>query len=578
MHIKSLIILLLLTGLLTGPVFGQRKDKKKKKVSDTELSEQTRASQADLFIKAVRERELGNFEKALDLYRQALELNPNDPASHYEYGRLLMALGRNDEAILSAKKAMDLDPDNKWYKVLYANLSKATGNYDEYVRIYEELTTRYPNDLNFLNELAFAYYFVGQYQKAVEIYDRIETMVGVNEMLSSQKVQIYDRMGQKDKAVGEYERLIQSAPDEPRYYALLAEYCAKNNMSDKAIWAYEKIVELDPNDPYVHISLADFYKKKGDQQRSFEELKIGLANPSLELKTKINLLFAYYSGNLTDEQKKQALELSEILKKVHPDDPMADSFYASMLYENGDYESSRTILRKILETNTGNYGIWEQLLFCDMYLEDYQSLATDSEDAIDLFPSYPLPYFFAGIGNFQLKDYVKAQAYLESGKDFVVNNNPLLEQFYSSLGDTYNELEKYEASYKAYDNALKINPDNTIVLNNYAYYLSLRNEQLDKAEKMGKRAVEKDPYNHNNLDTYAWVLYKMKRYDEALDWIRKALDNGGEKSGVVLEHYGDILYRLGRKEEAFEYWDKAKTMKEHSDFLDKKIIDKTLYE
>ncbi|MEJ2593552.1 MAG: tetratricopeptide repeat protein, partial [bacterium] len=541
-------------------------------------SEQTRLSEADLFIKAVKERELGNLEKALDLFRQALDLNPNDAASQYEYGRILMALGRNDEAILSAKKAIELDPDNKWYKVLYANLSKATGAYEEYVRVYEELTTRYPNDLNFLNELAFAYYFVGRYQQAVETYDRIETMVGVNEMLSSQKVQLYDRMGQKEKAVGEYERLIQTAPDEPRYYALLAEYCAKNNMSDKAIWAYEKIVELDPNDPYVHISLADFYKKKGDQQRSFEELKIGLSNPALDLKTKINLLFAYYSGELTDEQKKQALELSEILKKVHPDDPMADSFYASMLYENGDYEASRTILRKILETNTGNYGIWEQLLFCDMYLEDYPSLATDAEDAIDLFPSYPLPYFFAGIGNFQLKDFVKAQAYLESGKDFVVNNNPLLEQFYSSLGDTYNELEKYEASYQAYDNALMINPDNTIVLNNYAYYLSLRNQQLEKAEKMGKKAVEKDPYNHNNLDTYAWVLYKMQRYDEALDWIQKAMNNGGDQSGVVLEHYGDILYRLNRKEEAYEYWKKAKTMKEHSDLLDKKINDKNLYE
>ena len=337
-------------------------------------------------------------------------------------------------------------------------------------------------------------------------------------------------------------------------------------------------MEINPEDPYVHISLADFYKKKGDQERSFEELKLGLANPALELKTKINLLFAYYSGELNEAQKKQALELSEILKQVHPDDPMADSFYASMLYENEDYEGSRKILRNILKTHTGNYGIWEQLLFCNMYLEDYLSLAADAEECIDYFPSYPLPYFFAGIGNFQLKDFVKAQAYLESGKDFVVNNNALLEQFYSSLGDTYNELKKYEASYKAYDNVLKINPENTIVLNNYAYYLSLRGEQLEKAEKMSKKSVDKDPYNHNNLDTYAWVLYKLKRYDDALEWINKAYNNGGDQSGVVLEHYGDILYRLDRKEEAFEYWNKARNMKDFSDLLDKKIKDKTLYE
>jgi tetratricopeptide (TPR) repeat protein len=205
-------------------------------------------------------------------------------------------------------------------------------------------------------------------------------------------------------------------------------------------------------------------------------------------------------------------------------------------------------------------------------------LASDSEEAIDLFPNYPLPYFFAGIGNFQLKDFVKARAYLESGKDYVVGNDPLLEQFYSSLGDTYNELKMYEASYEAYDNALKINPENSIVLNNYSYYLSLRAEKLDKAETMSRKSVDLDPYNHNNLDTHAWVLYQLEKYDDALEWIEKAYRNGGDSSGVVLEHYGDILYKLGKKDEAFDYWNKAKEQQDYSEFLDKKIKDKKLYE
>jgi tetratricopeptide (TPR) repeat protein len=462
--------------------------------------------------------------------------------------------------------------------VLYANLAKSNNNYEEYVKIYADLVEEYPRDLNFLNQLAFAYFFTGDYQKAVDVYQQIEEMVGVNEALTTQKVQLYNQLGQNDKAVQEYERLIEISPGEPRYYALLAEYCLKNGMEDKAVWAYEKIVEINPDDPYVHISLADFYKKKGEEDKSFEELKLGLANPSLDLKTKINLLFAYYSGELSEKQKKQALELSEILRKTHADDPMSETFYASMLYENKDYEGSRTILREILIDEKGNYGLWEQLLFCDLYLEDYASLSRESEEAIDLFPNYPLPYFFAGIGNFQLKDFVKARAYLESGKEFVINNNPLLEQFYSSLGDTYNELEMYEASYEAYDHVLKLNPDNTVVLNNYSYYLSLRSEKLEEAEKMARKSVDMDPYNHNNLDTYAWVLYKLEKYDDALEWIEKAYRNGGDSSGVVLEHYGDILYKLGKEEDAIEYWLQAKNQSDYSDLLDKKIKDKKLYE
>lgn len=543
-----------------------------------ELTEKQHYQESDIFVKAVGQRELGNLQNALDLIDKALAINPEDPAALYEKARLLMALGRNDEALAAAKSATEYNTENKWYKALYGNIAKADGKYPEYVAVYETLVKEYPSDLNFLNELAYAYYFTGKYQKAIDVYNKIEDQVGVNESLTTQKVQLYDNLGKKDEAVAEYEKLIKLYPDETRYYALLAEYCAKNKLNDKAEWAYNKIVEINPEDPYVHISLADFYKKEGKSEEAFEELKIGLANPKLDLKTKVNLLINFYSGKLTDEQRKQALELSEILKKTHPDEALAETFYASMLYENKEYEKSRTLFKEILKENNSNYGLWEQMLFCSLYLEDYKTLAKDSEDAVDLFPTYPLPYFFAGVANFQLKDYVKAKAFLESGKEFVVNNDALLEQFYSSLGDTYNELENYDASYAAYDKALSINPDNAVVLNNYAYYLSLRSVKLDKAAEMAKKAVELDPYNENNLDTYAWVLYKQGKYEKALEWIKKAFNNGGDASGVVLEHYGDIYYKLNKPDEAMKYWKMAREKKEYSNLLDKKIKDKTLYE
>ena len=542
------------------------------------LTEKERYNETDIFTKALREKELGNTTHALNLLNKALAINDKDPAALYEKAGILMALGRRDEALIPAREAMMLDPDNKWYKVMYANSAKANEKYKEYIAIYEKLVEQYPFDLTFLNELAFAYNYTGDYKKSVKVYDKIEDATGISEPLTNLKVQLYDKIGEKDKAVKEYERLIEINPNEPRFYALLAEYCSRNNMNDKAVWAYEKIVDLNPGDPYVHISLADFYKKNGDVQKSFEELKIGLSNPDLELNTKINLLINYYAGELNEEQKAQALELSQILKKTHPDDVLAETFYASMLYENAEYKEARVILKRILSESVKNYAIWEQLLFCDLYLEDYDKLLLDSEETIDYFPNYPLPYLFAGLSSFQLKDFVKAKAYLESGKDFVVNNNTLLEQFYTSLGDTYNELGEHDASYSAYEKVLAMSPNNPLVLNNYAYYLSLRSEKLDKAEKMARSAVDLDPYNQNNLDTYAWVLYQLDKFNEALEWIKKAYDNGGESSGVVVEHYGDILYKLNRKEEALEFWKQALTKDDYSDLLNKKINDKKLYE
>ena len=554
---------------------GQKKHKHKKK---TELTEQNRYKESDLFTKAVLKKESGNLDEALTLLDKALAINPEDPAALYEKSRILMAKGRNDEALPLARKAMELDPENKWYKVLFANAAKANENYAEYISVYEDLVRKYPTDLNFLMELAYGYNYIGKYEKSIEVYDKIEENTGINEPLTKQKVVLYDKIGEKEKAAAEYKRLIDLNPNEPRYYALYAEYCSQNNWNDKAIWAYEQIVKLNPEDPYVHISLADFYRKNGDEEKSFEELKKGLSNPELELNTKINLLITYYSNNLTEEQKKQALELSQILKDTHPDDPMADAFYASMLYENGSYKEARDILKKIINEQKQNYALWEQMLFCDLYLEDYAGLLADSEEAIDYFPNYPLPYFFAGISSFQLKDYVKAKAYLESGKDYVVNNKTLSEQFYSTLGDTYNELHEYDKSYEAYDKALELNPENNVVLNNYAYYLSLQSKNLNKAAEMAAKAVKLDPYNQNNLDTYAWVLYKQKKYEKALEWEIKAYNNGGESSGVVLEHYGDILYRLDRRKEALDFWKRALEKEDHSDLLEKKITDKKLYE
>ncbi len=568
------ITYIILFSLLMTACSGPKETAKGKET----VTERDRYKETEFFSEALLKKELGELDQALALLNEALAVSPEDPAALYEKARILQAKGRSDEALIPACEAVKLDPENKWYKVLYADIAKSNEQYKEYISVYENLVEKYPTDLSFLHELAYGYNYIGEYKKSIEMYDKIEEAAGMSEPLTKQKVLLYDKIGEQEKAAEEYKRLIELNPSEPRYYALYAEYCSRNNWNDKAIWAYEKIEELNPDDPYVHISLADFYKKNGDEEKSFEELKIGLSNPELDLNTKINLLITYYSGELNDTQKEQALELSRILKKTHPDNPLADTFFATMLYENGAYKEARDIFKRILNENVQNYAIWEQLLFCDLYLEDNTGLLADAEDAIDFFPNYPLPYFFAGISSFQLKDYVKAKAYLESGLDYVVNNNALREQFYSTLGDTYNELGDYEQSYTSYEKVLEMNPENKVVLNNYAYYLSLHSENLEKAERMAKKAVELDPYNQNNLDTYAWVLYKLEKYEEALEWIEKAYNNGGDSSGVVTEHYGDILYRLGRTDEAAEFWEKALTKKDHSDLLKKKVNDKKLYE
>ncbi len=557
---------------------GTHHHKSKKQLKELKLTEQKNYREADLFARAITYKETGRLKQADSLLAMVLKINPRDAAANYEKAGLLATYGKNKEALVLAKKAVEQDSLNKWYQVLYADLSKANGDYKNYLNTYKKLCKKEPGNLRFQNELAFAYYFTGDYKHAVRTYRTVEMLMGINPQLTKQIADLYLRINEKDSALIQYEQLVKYNPENARAYAMLAEFASKNKLPKTAEWAYRQIIRLNPKDPYVHISLADFYRKNGNPAKSFEELKKGFANPALGTKTKVNLLLTYYSGQLTDDQKAQALELAGVIKSAHPDDSLAESFYASMLYENKKYKEARPLFRKILITNRNNYSFWEQLLFCDYYLNDEKTLKTDASQAIILFPQKPIPYLLGGIASFQLKDYKSAKTFLEKSRKLATGNNALLENINSTLGDTYHELKENSAAYKAYDEVLRLNSENTIVLNNYAYYLALDGVHLNKAASLAKKAVDLDPYNQNNLDTYAWVLYKQKKYNQALKWEQKALDNGGKTSGVVVEHYGDILYRLGKHKEALTQWKKAAGLKDHSSLLKKKIKTGKLYE
>ncbi|MBN2614281.1 MAG: tetratricopeptide repeat protein [Bacteroidales bacterium] len=573
---------LLINGLLAGVFFAGLAScqtmKQSGRTQHSGLTQEQQYKEADLFAKAVTLKETGRFQAADSLMKQVLKINPDDPAANFEEGKLQTVLGNTKEALVYAGKAVELDSTNIWYRVTFANLSKANGKYQDYVNTYKFLVKQRPNSERFAQELANAYNYVGNYKSAVQAYVNLQSLIGMNELLSQKIASLYVRLGEKDKALLEYEKLIKANPDDQRSYELLAQFASQNGFLKKAEWAYHKIIEISPNDPYVHISLADFYKKQGKDELSFEELKKGFANPKLDVNTEINLLAAYYSGNLTPEQSKQALELSEIIKKVHPDEPLSKAFYASMLFQNKKYKEALPLLIAATKATPDNYALWEQTLFTYMNLQEYKRLKTWSVEAINKFPDHPVPYLMAGIATFQMKEYKSTLNYLNQGKDLVSGNSALLEQFYSTLGDTYHELKMMKKSYASYDQALELNPDNSYVLNNYAYYLAEDKQNLDKAATMAAKAVKMDPYNENNLDTYAWVLYRQKKYDQALEWEKKAVANGGDTSGVVLEHYGDILYQQGKHKEALVWWKKAKKYKDYSKFLDRKIKTGKLYE
>ncbi len=568
------LLIIILFGF-SGEVFSQQTQVKQvSKPSIIDLKKN-----ASLFVEANKEKNAGNMGVAELLYLECIKLDPMDAASMYELASIYMVGNKLEKAKNLATKATEIDPNNSWYKLLLANIYKRSESYTESIGVLEELVKQNPNNLEFIEELAYNYILIGENKKAIKALNIIEDKIGISEQLTIQKQKLFTNLNQIDSAIFEIEKLIKEFPLEVRYYALLAELCLQNNFDEKAFLAYSKIVELDPSNAYIHISLSDFYRKAGDSINAFKELKLGFENEKLDVDSKIQILLSYFTAQqIINERNEKAFELVSILVNKYPDNTRVLSIKAEILYQAREFENSKTLLLKIIEIDSLQFAAWEQLLIAESALADFENLEKHSLKAIQLFPLRPIPYLFAGMVSFQNKKYDEALSYYKKGIKLVSGNTALSVQFYSFMGDTYHELKNDIASDEGYENALRLDPENAVVLNNYAYYLSLRSEKLEQAKRMSFKAVELDPENASNLDTKAWVLYKLKLYDEAKIVIELALNASEENSAEVYEHYGDILYMLGNKKQAIKFWKRARKKGSESELLSKKIRDKKLYD
>jgi len=567
--IFSIVFIFLLASVSS---FAQKKNKK-------ELSENEKAKATAVFIEASKERLLGNPANAADLFKECLKIDPNNAAAMYELATIYFNSRKDQEAVELINGAIKIEPKNEWYRMLLADIYSQLGRNEDAAKVLETLVNDFPKKPEFLYEWATELLKAGKYEDAIKVYDRIENSIGVTEEISIQKHSIYLSVKQSDKAAGEIKKLIETFPSNTRYLGILADLYLSLNKKDEAFALYEKMEKMNPSDPLLHLSLANYYREKGDKEKSYQELKKAFQNPDLDIDTKINILLSYYViTEINKELTSQALELTTILVEAHPKEAKAHAMNADFLFREGKMKEAQEAFRATIKLDNSKFLVWSSLLQVDYNLGDYEGLLKESDEALELFPTQAIVYLFNGIANMQFKKYDEAIAILNSGVGYAKKDRQLSTQFYSSLGDAYNFVKKYKESDAAYEKALEIDSDNSTVLNNYAYYLSLRKENMDKAEEMSKKSNELEPNNASFQDTYGWIMYQQGKYKEAKEWIDKALKSSEKPSGVEFEHYGDALWQLGEKAAAKEYWNKAKAAGGGSDLLERKVSEGKLVE
>ena len=325
-----------------------------------------------------------------------------------------------------------------------------------------------------------------------------------------------------------------------------------NDDFDNAFEVLKKLAEIDPSSSSVHLTLADFYIKKGDTENYFKELEIVFLSSKIDVQIKIKKLIPLLQSLSEDTTLfPKTLQLCETLISVHVSHAMSHYIYADLLRSNGEEERALKQYKLVVKFDKNQKEAWSELLFLELQFQNYNDMIIESEQAIELFPTNPIFYYLNALANYSISNWEESIYPLETGASFIYNNNNLSSEMYSLLGGVYNELKKFSESDNAYEKALEYSPDNVQVLNNYAYYLSLRGENLEKAKQMSMKTIEMFPKEANYFDTYAWILYKMKNYKEAKIWMQKALDIS--ESQTFYDHMADILTELGELEEAEGY-------------------------
>jgi len=538
-----------------------------------ELSEAEKRKFDYFYYEGLNLKQAGKFDASYDAFTHCLSIDSTAAPVLFELSSFYLQLNRPEKALDVLKRAVANSDNNFTYRMTLASLSRNLGLYGEAAEEFEKLVKEYPDkaDLNYY--LAEALTQKGEIGKAIEAFDALESVIGMNEALSMQKYKLYNSLEQPVEAFHEIEKLAAKYPMEPRYQIIMGDLRLEKGEPEKALEHYTKAKTIDPENPYYIVSMANYYEAKGDKDAAETQINNALTNEKLEVDVKVSILSRYILKlNQVDKDSGRANILFQTLLEQHPEDVDIKMMYASLLIAQNKLDDAKFQIQLVTEMEPDNAGAWQQLLNLALKSEDMAEVIRICTRCIELFPEAPEYYFYLGIAHYQEKDYEKALETFKAGAEIIpAENMPLKSDFCGQIGDIYYQMDQMENAYAAYDEALKYNDKNVMVLNNYSYFLSLEKKDLKRAERMSAQCIKLEPDNATYLDTYAWIFFMQGNYSLAKIYIESALGKDRTNSSELVDHYGDILFMSGEKERAVEQWKKAKELGKESPVLERKI-------
>ena len=522
-------------------------------------------------IEATGSKVSGDLYSADSLYKKCLELNPKSGVVNFELSGIYLNLNQPKKALEYANIAVAISPDNEWYLANLALMYKENENHKKSAAVFSKLIEIKPEKTPYLFSFTEELLNDSKYKKALKALDKIEEKIGISDDLSIQKHQIYIYLKDKKNATRELEKLVAFNPENIRGLGLLAEYYQNINKTSESKSILDKMMLIDSSNGLVRLSLFQYFYKNRESLKAYNELLNVMNSLEVENNLKKQMLLQISYDDKSPYNIDQICELAESFLKADFKNSEVLLLLGNLKMHQRKEDTACFYIRESLKINPLPFEAWTQLISSTLSRKKLGVTVRDSKNALESHPNQPFLYLALGIALNQEKNFDSAVEFLKKGKKLVFNDSFLESDFTQQIGDAYYGLKKFKIAFDYYEMSLALNPENINLLNNYSYYLALEKVNLERAKELILKVIEKFPNNSTYTDTYGWVMFQRGEYEEAEKILFKAVISSSEKSGEILEHYGDVLFKLGMKKKAVTFWEKAEVNGEYSKELIQKI-------
>lgn len=530
------------------------------------------------FFDGTKNKMLGNNDLAELEFSKCVEIYAKHHASLYMLGCICFDKKEISRSIEYLNLAVLYDPNNSWYWDKLIDIYKIINKFDQVAICYDKLTVMHPNDKLMYKNAATFWYVSGNTNKAIKTYLKCEKNLGISEEVSLELERIYLNKKQPEKAIKQLKKLEKSDPTNIKYLGLLADLYLDLGFEMEALTIYQNILTKDPNNGLAHFALADYFYSKKDIVNSHNHTSSGLKDQRVNVSQKISMLQEKTNEVLNNKYSKNyLLEYFDILETLYPEEQEIYLSHANFMIKTGKAVESIPLLEKCLDLGNSSEELLSQLVQYDYKSKNYEKLALHSAIGNELYPQLPFFYYYHSTALTRLGEYNQALEIARQGLEVSIFEPLITSQLLKSLGNAAFQLKKNSLTDSSYQSAYSIDSFDITLCNNYAYYLATVNKDLEKAEFMSNRALNRNPDNANYADTYGWVLFKMGKYEAAEQYLNSAVNKDPDNASF-LEHLGDNHWKLGKTAEAIKLWKEASTKQGGSNLLERKIKEQKLVE